>query len=182
MPHALAAHARVRHFHAATITNDAFVLGALELAARALPVPLRTENALAKQTVLLRTIGPVVDRLWLFDLAERPTADVVGRRQRDVDPAVVIHTVVDAFQHGGLTFPCDLRLKASSRSAPTPERSVRISNSTPTPRANGPASKPPAPSPLHRGFSESPAPRRSPLPFRRQWRRCVRPRSGAVLQ
>jgi hypothetical protein len=49
MAHPLAAHARVRDLHAAAVADDALVLGALVLAARALPVALRTEDPLAEQ-------------------------------------------------------------------------------------------------------------------------------------
>ena len=77
--HALAADAAVRHLHAAAVADDALVLGALVLAAGALPVALRAEDALAEQAVLLRAVGAVVDRLGLLDLAEGPDADVVGQ-------------------------------------------------------------------------------------------------------
>jgi hypothetical protein len=53
VPHPLAAHATVRDHHAALVADDALVLDALVLAAEALPVLLRTEDALAEQAVAL---------------------------------------------------------------------------------------------------------------------------------
>src|SRR5687768_12187764 len=46
--HAFAADARQRHFHTATVTNDAPMLDALILSAGAFPILDRTENAFAE--------------------------------------------------------------------------------------------------------------------------------------
>jgi hypothetical protein len=68
MPHALPSHPRERHFDAAFLANDAFVLHTFVLAAQALVVLDRSENARAEEPVAFRLEGPVVDRLRLLDL------------------------------------------------------------------------------------------------------------------
>ena len=83
--HALAAHARERHFDAATVADDAVVLDALVLAAGAFPVPGRTENAFAEQAALFRLERAVVDRLGILDFALAPGADGVGGGDGDRD-------------------------------------------------------------------------------------------------
>src|SRR5204862_3712645 len=75
--HALTAHLGPRVLHAAALADDALVADALVLAAVALPVLGRTEDALAEQAVLLRLQRAVVDRLGLRDLAARPRADLL---------------------------------------------------------------------------------------------------------
>src|SRR5262249_42284341 len=77
VPHALAANAAVRHLDAAAVADHSLVLRALVLAAEALPVALRAEDALAEQAILLGAVRAVVDRLGLLYFAERPCADVV---------------------------------------------------------------------------------------------------------
>src|SRR5207248_6874985 len=99
MAHALATDARVRDFHAATVADDAFVLRALVLAARAFPVALGPEDALAEQSILFRAIGAVVDGLRLLHLAEAPGPDVVGAGKLNANRAVVVNTIVDGFSH-----------------------------------------------------------------------------------
>ncbi len=95
--HPLAADARVRDLHAATVTDDALVLRALVLAAGAFPVLLRAEDALAEEAVLFGAVRAVVDGLRLLDLAEAPRTDVVRGGQRDLDGAVIVDAVVNAF-------------------------------------------------------------------------------------
>src|SRR5256885_15842725 len=80
--HPLAANARQRDFHAATIADHALVLDPLVFSARAFPVPGRPENSLAKQTALLGLEGPVVDRLRILDFALAPRP----HRVRGSDP------------------------------------------------------------------------------------------------
>src|SRR6266699_2019016 len=72
VPHALAPHLGESDLHAAAVANDAAVADALVLAAMALPVLHRAEDALAEQPVPFRLEGPVVDGLGLGDLAPRP--------------------------------------------------------------------------------------------------------------
>src|SRR5690606_37225064 len=85
MAHALAPDLRQRHLHAALLADDALVLHALVLAAQALVVLDRTEDARAEQAVALRLEGPVVDRLGLLDLAIRPGLDPFRTRDGDAD-------------------------------------------------------------------------------------------------
>ena len=83
--HALAAHAAPRDFHAAAVADDALVLDALVLAARAFPVARGSEDALAEQAALFGLERAVVDRLRVFDLALAPGADRIGRSHGDAD-------------------------------------------------------------------------------------------------
>ena len=85
MAHALAPHARERHLDAALLADDALVLHALVLAAQALVVLDRAEDARAEQAVALRLEGAVVDRLRLLDLAVGPGQDLFRARERDAD-------------------------------------------------------------------------------------------------
>src|SRR2546425_6574300 len=70
--HPLAPHLRERDLHAAAVADHAAVADALVLAAVALPVLYRAEDALAEQPVPLRLERPVVDGLGLRDLAPGP--------------------------------------------------------------------------------------------------------------
>src|SRR6478609_3596633 len=85
MAHALAANLGNGHLDAALFADDALVLHALVFAAQALVVLHRTEDARAEQAVALGLERAVVDRLRLLDLAERPAADALGRRDPDLD-------------------------------------------------------------------------------------------------
>ncbi len=67
--HALAAHLLPRHLDAAALADDPLVADALVLAAVALPVLGRTEDALAEEAVALGLERAVVDGLRLGDLA-----------------------------------------------------------------------------------------------------------------
>src|SRR3954449_5559965 len=90
MTHPLATHLLARDLDAAALADDALVADALVLAAIALPVLGRTENALAEETVALGLERAVVDRLRLRDLARRPVADLLARRESDTDRVEVI--------------------------------------------------------------------------------------------
>ena len=70
---------------AALFADDALILHALVLAAQALVVLDRSEDARAEQAVTLRLERAVVDGLRLLDLAERPRADLFRARDRDLD-------------------------------------------------------------------------------------------------
>ena len=83
--HALAADLLGRDLDAALLADLALMPDALVLAAEALPVLRRPENALAEQTVLLCLQRSVVDRFRLCDLAVRPLTDHIGRRKTDLD-------------------------------------------------------------------------------------------------
>src|SRR5439155_10312593 len=92
--HALAANLGARHLDAAALTDDSLVANALVLAAVALPVLRRAEDALAEQPVLLGLERAVVDRLRLRHLAGGPASDLLGRSEADLDCV----EVVDVYQ------------------------------------------------------------------------------------
>src|SRR5262249_18273520 len=83
--HALAPDARQRDLDRALLADDALVLHALVLAAQALVILDRPEDARAEQAVALRLEGPVVDGLRLLDLAVGPGQNLLWRRDRDPD-------------------------------------------------------------------------------------------------
>src|SRR5205814_2903195 len=83
--HALAADLRDGDFDAALFADNALIFHALVLAAQALIVLDRTENARAEQAVTLGLERAIVDRFRLLDLAKGPAADLVGRRDADAD-------------------------------------------------------------------------------------------------
>src|SRR5579863_5236340 len=85
MAHALAAHARQRDLDAAFLADDALVFHALVLAAQALVILDRAEDARAEQTVALRLEGPVIDRLRLLDLAKRPGENLLRAGDADLN-------------------------------------------------------------------------------------------------
>src|SRR6185369_8119609 len=70
---------------AALFADNALVLHALVLAAQALVVLGRTEDAGAEQAVALGLEGPVVDGFRLLDLAERPRQNLLRARNRNPD-------------------------------------------------------------------------------------------------
>src|SRR4029453_3840973 len=74
--HPLAADLGPGYLHAAALADDPLVAHTLVLAAVALPVLGRTEDALAEETVLLRLQRAVVDRLGLRHLAGGPAPDL----------------------------------------------------------------------------------------------------------
>src|SRR5262249_17498892 len=82
-----AAHPGPRDLDAALVTDDAGELHALVLAAGALVVLGRPEDARAEQAVALGLECPVVDGLGLLDLAVRPVANLLRRGQLDPDRA-----------------------------------------------------------------------------------------------
>src|SRR6185369_17803684 len=83
--HALAPHAAERHLDRALLADDALVLHALVLAAQALVILDRPEDARAEQAVALGLEGAVVDGLRLFDLAVGPGQNLLWGRDRNPD-------------------------------------------------------------------------------------------------
>jgi hypothetical protein len=67
MAHPLASDLGTGDLYSATLTNDSLVTNPLVLAAVALPVPLRAENALVEEALFLGSQSPVVDCLRLLD-------------------------------------------------------------------------------------------------------------------
>ena len=90
MAHAFAAHAGERHFHTATVANDAAVLDAFVLAAGTFPVLDRTENAFAEEAALFRFERAVIDGFGILDFAFAPGPDGLRRSDGDRD---IIHLV-----------------------------------------------------------------------------------------
>ncbi len=74
-----------RHLDRALLADDALVLHALVLAAQALVVLDRPEDARAEQAVALGLEGAVVDGLRLFDLAVGPGQNLLRARDRNPD-------------------------------------------------------------------------------------------------
>ena len=85
MAHALAPDLGERHLDAALLADDALVLHALVLAAQALVVLHRAEDARAEQAVALRLEGAVVDRLRLLDLPIGPGQNFLRARNADAN-------------------------------------------------------------------------------------------------
>src|SRR5262249_35671735 len=121
MPRALAADAAVRDFDAATVADHAFVLQARVFAAGALPILLRTEDALAEKAVLFGPISSVVDGFRLLDFAKRPAANIVGTRQADANRAVIVDSVVIHFASAHVRPPKKPSAISIQLSARTPE-------------------------------------------------------------
>src|SRR5262249_25459449 len=86
---------------ATAVADHALVFHPAVLAAGALPVLLRPEDAFAEQAVFFGPVRAVVDGLRLLDLAEAPRADVVGARQADPDGPEVVDPLVSAGVAGG---------------------------------------------------------------------------------
>src|ERR1700754_3101373 len=95
MAHALAPHLGQRNLDTALLADDAADLHALVLAAQALVILDRPEDARAEQPVALWLESPIVDRLGLLDLAIGPRPDPLGARDRDAD-------LVEALRPGDL--------------------------------------------------------------------------------
>ena len=83
--HAFTAHLGERHFNAALFADDAAILEALVLAAKAFVVLHRPEDLRAEKTVALRLLSAVVDRLRLFDFAVGPGVDLFRAGKTDAD-------------------------------------------------------------------------------------------------
>src|SRR2546428_760350 len=92
--HALATHLGARDLDAALVAHDALVAHALVLAAGALPVLLRSKDALAEQAVTLGLERAVVDGFGLGHFATRPRPDLIRRGEGDPYRVEVIY-----FQH-----------------------------------------------------------------------------------
>src|ERR1044072_3924966 len=83
MRHAIATHLLDGDLDAALFADNALVLHALILAAQALVVLHRTEDARAEQTVALRFEGAIVDRFRLLHLTMRPAQDLIRTGERN---------------------------------------------------------------------------------------------------
>ena len=79
--HALPPHLGTGDLDAAALTYHAAEAHPLVLAAVTLPVSCRPKDALIEEPFLLRLQRPIVDRLRLLHLSERPRSDLVACRQ-----------------------------------------------------------------------------------------------------
>ena len=116
--HALAPHPRQRHLDAALLADDALVLHALVLAAQALVVLDRPEDARAEQPVALGLEGAVVDGLGLLDLAVGPRQDFFGARDRNPDLVEHLGRGLRAEKIDDFLIHQGLRLEALRRPVP----------------------------------------------------------------
>jgi hypothetical protein len=82
---ALATHFGKGDFDAALVADHAAMLHALVLAAEALPVGDRAEDARAEKPVALRLEGAVVNGLGFSNLTMRPAPDLLRGSQHDAD-------------------------------------------------------------------------------------------------
>ena len=74
----LTANLLLSNLNTAAVADNALVTDTLVLAAGALVVLRRTEDALAEETVALRLVGAIVDGLRFCDLAEAALQNVLG--------------------------------------------------------------------------------------------------------
>src|SRR5262249_52814332 len=77
--------------------DHSLVFHAAVFAAGTFPIFLRTEDALAEEAILFRTVGAIVDRLGLFHFAERPATNIMRARQADANRAVIVNAIVIDF-------------------------------------------------------------------------------------
>src|SRR5690348_648363 len=122
VPHPLAADLGAGHLDAAALADDSLVTDPLVLAAVALPVLGRTEDALAEEPVFLGLQRPVVDRLGLRYLAPAPGADFLRRREPDLDRVEIVDVDHQSSTSAG----------AASSAFPAPSPSVPASPSATT--------------------------------------------------
>src|SRR4029077_9135002 len=94
---------RTRSPHAAALAHDALVADTLVLAAVALPVLGRAEDALAEEAVLLGLERPVVDRLGLGHLARAPAADLLRGGEAYLDRVEVVDVDHSAPSSAGIS-------------------------------------------------------------------------------
>jgi hypothetical protein len=67
--HALPSYYRSSYLDSALVTDNTFISDTLVLSAVTFVVALRAEDLFVEKSVLFRTLGAVVDGLWLGDLA-----------------------------------------------------------------------------------------------------------------
>ena len=84
MTHTVATYLAERYFHTAFFAGNTLVLHALILAAQALIVLYRTEDARAEKTVALRLKCTVVNGFRLLHFTERPAFHAVWRSDSDL--------------------------------------------------------------------------------------------------
>src|SRR5260370_4431655 len=118
MAHALAANPRQRHLDAALLADDALVLHALVLAAQALVILDRPEDARAEQPIAFGLERAVVDGLRLLDLAVGPRQDFLRTGDRDPDLIEHLRRDLGAEEIDDFLIHQGLHLEALRRPAP----------------------------------------------------------------
>src|SRR5215470_9393704 len=118
MAHALAPHPRQRHLDAALLADDALVLHALVLAAQALVVLDRPEDAGAEQPIAFGLERAVVDGLRLLDLTVGPRQDFLRTGDRDPDLIEHLRRGLGAEEIDDFLIHQGLHLEALRRPAP----------------------------------------------------------------
>src|SRR5690606_31399813 len=103
MAHALAAHFGYGNFDTALFADDATVLQALVLAAKALVVFDWAEYLGAEQAVALGLECTVVDRFGLANFPKRPRPHFLGRSDADLD-VIELLGVLNSFRQIGWRF------------------------------------------------------------------------------
>src|SRR5918911_2092743 len=94
MTHPVAAHPGAGYLHPAPLADDALEPDPLVLAAIALPVLRRAEDALVEEAVLLGTEGTIIDGLGLGNLAPGPLPDLIGGGEADGDLLQFVYVYV----------------------------------------------------------------------------------------
>ena len=79
----LTAYLLLSNLYTTTVAHNTLITNALILAAGALIVACRTEDALAEQAIALRLIGTIVDGFRLGNLTKRVFQDFLGRCKAD---------------------------------------------------------------------------------------------------
>ncbi len=101
MAHAFAAHARESDLDTTTVADDAAMLDALILSARAFPILHRTENTLAEKAAFLRLECSVVDGLRVLHFTLGPGPNRFGRSDRNGDVFDLINLIQTKQLAGG---------------------------------------------------------------------------------
>ena len=83
MPHTLTPDARKCYLNAATVADNALMLNAFVLTARAFPISSRTKDTLAEKAPFFRFERSIIDRLRVLYLTFTPRANGVRRRHTD---------------------------------------------------------------------------------------------------
>ena len=112
MTHTLTAYLGLGNFNTAALTDLALIANLLVASAVALPVLLRSKDALTEQTVALRLQCSIVDGFRLLDLAVRPLADELRRSKADFN--CIKRIVSHAYSSVSLSKPSSLPNRSSA--------------------------------------------------------------------
>src|SRR5690606_15234845 len=83
MSHTLTTYFFLGYLHTTTVTYNALITNTFVFTTVTFIVLYRTKNTLTEQTITLRFVGTIVDRLWLCNLTARPLQDRFRRSQAD---------------------------------------------------------------------------------------------------